>query len=68
VTVSAHSSTPPTPPATACATGTSISPRYSSPGTDTHRRWIAELDTIAAGLAELRDAGVSRALATVSRE
>ncbi len=28
------------------------------PGTDTHRRWIAELDTIAAGLAELRDAGV----------
>jgi mannan endo-1,4-beta-mannosidase len=29
------------------------------PGTDTHRRWLAELDTIAAGLAELRDAGVA---------
>jgi mannan endo-1,4-beta-mannosidase len=28
------------------------------PETDTHRRWLAELDAIAAGLAELRDAGV----------
>jgi mannan endo-1,4-beta-mannosidase len=27
-------------------------------GTDTHNRWMAELDTIAAGLQELKDAGV----------
>jgi mannan endo-1,4-beta-mannosidase len=30
-----------------------------APGTETHRRWTQELDTIAAGLAELRDAGVA---------
>lgn len=28
------------------------------PGTATHRRWLRQLDTIAAALAELRDAGV----------
>lgn len=27
-------------------------------GTDTHRRWLASLDTVAAGLRELQDAGV----------
>ena len=29
-----------------------------TPGTDTHTRWIQELDLIAAGLRELKDAGV----------
>jgi len=28
------------------------------PGTETHRRWMEELDTIAAGLQELKEAGV----------
>jgi mannan endo-1,4-beta-mannosidase len=28
------------------------------PGTDTHTRWMQELDLIAAGLQELKDAGV----------
>jgi mannan endo-1,4-beta-mannosidase len=29
-----------------------------APGTDTHTRWMQELDTLAAGLQELKDAGV----------
>ena len=29
-----------------------------TPGHETHRRWMAELDTMAAGLAELQDGGV----------
>ena len=52
------STTRPTRAEAACATRAWTSRRCSRPGHETHRRWMQELDILAAGLAEIQDAGV----------
>ncbi len=58
VTVSAHLYNPANPKGGGLRDKGVILDDLLQPGTDTHRRWMQELDLLAGGLKELRDAGV----------
>ena len=58
VTVSAHLANPANPQGGGLRDNGVDLAALLRPGTDTHRRWLRQLDEIAAGLQELKDAGV----------